>query len=161
MGDANQLAVAAQLEIGQLESELTRQFVTMRIAGQLFGIPVLVVRDVLKEQAITRIPLSAGEIEGAINLRGRIVTAINMHKRLGVERADDHQLMHVVVDFNEDQYSLLVDEVGEVLTLALDEFDSNPANLEAGWQQISLGVFRLKDELLLILNIENLLNLKA
>ncbi len=159
MSDTNLATVDVGSSLLQdVDNKYTRQFVTMKVDGQLFGIPVLSVRDILKEQPITHIPLASPEIEGAINLRGRIVTVINMHKRLGME-GNRGASMHVVVDHNDDQYSLIVDEVGEVLSLSLNDFESNPANLTANWQQISTGVFRLQGELLLILNIETLLNL--
>src|SRR5271165_5037882 len=93
-------------------------FVTMFIEGQMFGIPVLVVQDVLGPQRITRIPLAPPEVAGSLNLRGRIVTAIDVRLCLGLEkRPADVQGMSVVVDHGGEFYSLIVDNVGEVLTL--------------------------------------------
>ena len=96
----------------------SQDFVTMTIEGQLFGIPVLAVQDVLGPQQITKIPLAPPEVAGALNLRGRIVTAIDVRSRLKLvawERGQDS--MSVVVDHDGEFYSLIVDTVGEVLSL--------------------------------------------
>jgi len=135
-----------------------KQFVTMEIDGQLFGIPVITVQDILRDQSITNIPMSKREIRGAINLRGRIVTVVDMRTRLGLKELDlTKDSKHVVIDYKDEQYSFLVDEVGEVLSLSLNDFENNPANLAPNWQEVSLGVYRLESRLLLILNIESLL----
>lgn len=137
----------------------TEDYVTMTVAGQTFGIPVLNVRDVLSPQVITRIPLASVEIAGSLNLRGRIVTAINMRTRLGlpvdgfVERA-----MAVVVEHDDEPFSLLVDEVGEVLSLPICERQNVPATLDARWRDVSQGIYRLEDRLLLILSVTSVLN---
>src|SRR5688572_3433820 len=103
------------------ESQGTREFVSMTVAGQLFGIPVLTVQDVLGEQRITRVPLALPEVAGTLNLRGRIVTAIDMRRRLGLEaRPPEITGMNVVVDRAGELYSLIVDSVGEVLSLDAD-----------------------------------------
>lgn len=136
----------------------TEDYVTMTIGGQSFGIPVLNVRDVLSPQTITRIPLAAPEIAGSLNLRGRIVTAINMRTRLGlpsegfVERA-----MAVVVEHDDEPFSLLVDEVGEVLSVPLRRRESVPATLDERWREVSQGIYRLDDRLLLVLSVTSVL----
>lgn len=136
----------------------SKQFVTMIIDGQLFGIPVLTVQDILRPQKITNIPLVSSEIMGTINLRGRIVTVINTRKRLGAADNDNSDsCMHVVVDNKGEQYSLVVDKVGEVLNLSLDDFESTPANLSSMWQDVSLGVYRLDKEIMVVLDIESML----
>ncbi len=93
-------------------------FVTMRIDQQLFGIPVKNVRDVLREQKITSIPLSAPEVAGSLNLRGRIVTVINLRCRLRLgEKQNSDKNMFVVVEYKNELFSLVVDSVGEVMTV--------------------------------------------
>ncbi len=135
-----------------------KQFVTMRIDGQLFGIAVLNVQDVLRPLKITKIPLAPQEILGSINLRGKIVTVIDMRNRLGIAPLDSgNKSMHIVVDQAGEQYSFVVDSVGEVMNLPSDKFERNPANLSEKWQIVSLGVYRLKDELLIVLDIKNIL----
>ena len=137
----------------------SQEFVTMTIHGQLFGIPVLSVQDVLGPQKITRIPLASGEVAGALNLRGRIVTAIDVRRRLGLPpNEDDAKSMSVVVDFRGELYSLIIDSVGEVLSLPTDSFERNPATLDPAWREVSLGVHRLEKQLLVILDVARLLS---
>jgi purine-binding chemotaxis protein CheW len=134
-------------------------FVTLTVADQLCGIPVLGVRDVLGEQVITRIPLASPEIAGSLNLRGRIVTAIDVRTRLGMgRRAADQPGMSVVVEHSNEFYSLMVDAVGEVLTLSSKEFERNPATLDPKWREISQGIFRLENQLLVVLDVDRLLD---
>ena len=105
----------------------TQQFVTLTIAGQLFGVPVLAVQDVLAQQKITPVPLASPEVAGALNLRGRIVTAIDMRTRLDLPpRGEGEECMYVVVEHGAELYSLMIDSVGEVLTLPVDQFEPPP-----------------------------------
>ena len=91
-----------------------QDYVTIHIADQLFGIPVLQVHDVLRGLKLTRIPLAPPEVAGALNLRGRIVTAINVRKRLGLpDLAIDSEGMSIVVEHHGEPYSLMIDNVGE------------------------------------------------
>lgn len=144
---------------GPAESGESREFVTMTIHGQLFGIPVLTVQDVLGPQKITRIPLASPEVAGALNLRGRIVTAIDVRKRLGLPKAEDGaKSMSVVVDHGGELYSLIIDSVGEVLSLPAESFERNPATLDAAWREVSGGVYRLKEQLLVVLDVARLLS---
>ena len=139
----------------------SQDFVTMTIYNQLFGIPVLTVQDVLGPQKITRIPLASPEVAGALNLRGRIVTAIDVRKHLGLPAASEGSVsMSVVVDFHGELYSLIIDSVGEVLSLPANSFERNPATLDAAWREISTGVYRLKDQLLVVLDVARLLTFK-
>lgn len=128
------------------------QLVTMRIAGQLLGIPIRDVREIMLEQKITPIPLVSEEITGALNLRGRIVTAIDIRRRLQLPvRTPDMACMFVVVEFRDELYSLVVDSVGDVLTISTAQIQENPPNLEATWRNVSSGVYRLEQELLVML----------
>lgn len=137
-----------------LDLSRTEDFVTMTIGGQTFGVPVLDVRDVLGPQRITRVPLAPPEIAGSLNLRGRIVTAVNMRQRLGLAPAErPEEAMAVVVEHEDEHFSLLVDEVGEVLRLSERQKDHNPATLDPQWRQIADGLYRLEGNLLIVLNI--------
>ena len=138
-------------------SDAERDFVTARVGGQLFGIPVLAVRDILGPQRLASIPLAPPEIAGALNLRGRIVTAIDLRRRLGLDPADRRKSMSVVVDHHGELYSLLIDEVGEVLSAPADAFERNPPTMEGRWREVSVGIFRLRERLLVILDVERLL----
>lgn len=151
---------AASGKLGRTEDQ--RDFVSVTISDQLFGIPVLQVQDVLGSQRITRIPLAPAEVAGSLNLRGRIVTAIDIRTRLGLPpRADGQQAMSVVVDYGGELYSLLVDAVGEVLSLAGSEAERNPATLDPIWRELSAGIFRLDGKLLIVLDVARVLDFSA
>lgn len=137
----------------------SQDFVTMTIADQLFGIPVLQVQDVLGHQKITRIPLAPPEVAGSLNLRGRIVTAIDVRLRLQLPpRPKDRPGMSIVVDLRGELYSLMVDSVGEVLSLSNDDYERNPATLDPRWREVSTGIFRLNNQLMVVLDVPRLLN---
>ena len=105
-------------------------FVTMTVAGQSFGIPVLKVQDVLGPQRIAHVPLAPPEILGSLNLRGRIVTAIDVRTRLAMPaRGDGEQSMSVVVEHEGELYSLVIDKVGEVMTLPASDYERTPSTL--------------------------------
>ncbi len=133
--------------------------VTLSVADQLCGIPVLEVRDVLGPQPITRIPLAAPAISGSLNLRGRIVTAIDLRRRLRLpDRAVEAQPMSVVVERGGELYALLVDQVAEVMALAPDKFEEHPPTLAEAWKAVSAGIYRLDGALLLQLDVGRLLS---
>jgi purine-binding chemotaxis protein CheW len=133
-------------------------FLTMTVAGQGCAVPVLLVRDVLGPQPITRIPLAPAEVAGSLNLRGRIVTAVDLRLRLGLPpRAAGTQPMSVVVEQAGELYSLQVDEVGEVMPLPAAGFEPNPPTLDAFWREVSRGVQRQEDRLLIALEIDRVL----
>ena len=139
----------------------SREYVTMTVADQLFGIPVLTVQDVLGPQRITRIPLAPPEIAGALNLRGRIVTAIDVRRRLALPpRSADTSSMSVVVDHKGELYSLIVDAVGEVMSLPVESYERNPATLDPRWREVSGGIYRLKGKLLVVLEVARLLEMR-
>jgi len=145
----------------EIEGVATREFVTMIIEGQLFGIPVLQVQDVLGPQKITRVPLAPKEIAGSLNLRGRIVTAIDVRTRLSLpSNKESEKNMSVVVDHGGEFYSLIVDQVGEVMALPASDYEKTPATLDDRWREVSDGVYRLKDTLLIVLDVKRLLRLE-
>lgn len=135
-------------------------FVTLTIADQLCGIPVAAVRDILREQPITRIPLAPPEVAGSLNLRGRIVTAIDLRKRLTLPLAPTgSRPMSVVTEQDGEFYALLVDRVCEVLNPDITCFEENPTTLPQILAQYCSGVYRLDHRLLLLLNLKKLLAL--
>ena len=143
-----------------LSTEDHEEFVTMFIEGQMFGIPVLMVQDVLGPQKITRIPLAPPEVAGSLNLRGRIVTAIDVRLRLRLPRRQEGSgdAMSVVVDMRGELYSLRVDSVGEVLSLPAAKFERNPPTLDPLWREFSTGIYRLENKLLVVLDVPRLLD---
>lgn len=137
----------------------TQDFVTILIADQWFGIPVLGVQEVLGPQDIARVPLAPDEVAGSLNLRGRIATAIELRKRLGMpSREEGQNEMSIVVDRKGELYSLVIDSVGEVLTVTPAQFERNPPTLEPEVREISQGIYRLEDKLLVVLDVDRLLN---
>lgn len=145
----------------RVERRRMLDYVTMTVAGQMFGIPVLQVRDVLGPQRITCIPLAPPEVAGALNLRGRIVTAIDVRVRLGLAPrapAEARDSMSVVVEQGGEPYSLLVDGVGEVLSVPARDFEPNPSTLDPLWRDLSAGIYRLPDRLLVALDVSRLLS---
>lgn len=141
------------------ETGTAKEFLTMLVAGQLFGIPVLQVQDVLGERPITKVPLAPKEVAGAMNLRGRIVTAINLRHRLRMPNIEEgKKTMYIVVEHQGELYSLIVDTVGDVLALPDKYFEKTPATLDAAWREMSLGIYRLKGQLLVILDVPSMLS---
>jgi purine-binding chemotaxis protein CheW len=138
---------------------LGRQFVTIRLGGQMFGLPIERVQDVFMPDNFTFVPLARNQIAGVLNLRGRILTAIDLSKVLDVgavnETNDERPAVSVI--YANESYGLLTDIIGEVVTLT-DEFaEPNPVNLDAEWARVSIGTYRLENELLVILNVDSLI----
>ena len=135
---------------GVVNSDAASLMLTLSVAGQLCAVPVLAVRDVLGVQTITRIPLAPREVAGSLNLRGR----------LGLPPREPGQVaMSVVVEVGGELYSLLADQVGEVLSLHMEERSPNPQTLDASWKEFSLGVHRQGKQLLVLLDVDQLLAL--
>lgn len=151
----NDLVVREDLSVVTTGSQ---DFVTIKVEGQTLGIPVLAVHDVLNAQQITQIPRSPDWVSGVLNLRGRIVTAIDLRRRLGLPPLEEgKKSMSVVVEHNEEPYSLQIDTVGEVLSLDDQLFERNPVTLDPRWREVSRGIYRLEGELLPILDVDRLL----
>lgn len=142
------------------ELQATRQYATFFVEGLFFGVDVLQVQEVLRYQEMTRVPLAPDVIEGLINLRGQIVTAVDMRRRLHLQpRADGQTPMNAVVRTEEGAVSLLVDEIGDVVEVDTAAFESTPENVDPAARELLLGVYKLKDRLLLILDTEKTIDL--
>jgi purine-binding chemotaxis protein CheW len=135
-------------------------YVTFTTAGQLFGLPIERVQDVFKPARITRVPLAGPQIAGVLNLRGRIVTAIHLCNRLGLDGAAPPPTpMAIGIESGNESFGLLVDAVGEVLRLPESELEENPINLDRKLARVSAGVHRLDDQLLVVLDVDRVLDL--
>lgn len=136
-----------------------QEYLTMFIDDQIFGIPVLQIQDVLKQQTITKIPLAPDEVAGSLNLRGRIVTAIDLRCKLGMPATEDseHTSMSVVVEHDNELYSLIIDRVGDVLKLKEDSYEPTPATLDKVWKDIASGIHRLDTALLIVVDVSKLI----
>jgi purine-binding chemotaxis protein CheW len=129
-----------------------QQFCTFYLDGLLFGIEVEKVQEVIRHQSMTRVPLSPKLIGGLINLRGQIVTAIDLRLRLGLpERKPDELPMNVVARSEDGAVSLLVDEIGDVLEVQEQQFEDVPQTMRQG-RDLIRGVYKLPDRLLLVLD---------
>jgi purine-binding chemotaxis protein CheW len=136
------------------------QFSTFYVADLFFGVDVLHVQEVLRSQQMTSVPQAPGVIEGLINLRGQIVTAIDMRRRLGLpQRAGGQAPMNIVVRTLDGAVSLLVDEIGDVLDMDVATYERPPQNLDAAAKELIRGVYKLKDRLLLVLDEEKTVDL--
>jgi purine-binding chemotaxis protein CheW len=139
-----------------------KEYVTAVIGGQLFGLPILRVQDVFTPERLTRVPLAPAEIAGVLNLRGRIVTLIDMRGRLGLApRADDGASMAIGVEARGESYGLLIDSIGEVLKLDDSSREPNPINLDPRLAQVSAGIHRLDGQLLLLVDVDRVLDIGA
>lgn len=134
-------------------SATSRQFCTFFLNGWFFGVEVLRVQEVLRSQPMTRVPLSPPTVRGLINLRGQIVTALDLRERLALPpRADGRPPMNIVVRSDDGAVSLLVDEIGDVVEIADDIFERPPETLTGAARELVRGVYKMKDRLLLILD---------
>ena len=137
------------------------EYVTVMIGDQLFGLPISRVQDVFVPDRLTRVPLAPPEVAGILNLRGRIVTVIDMRCRLdlGMHPAAE-PMMAIGIELKGESYGLLVDSVGEVMKLAKHACEAKPANLEARLARVAAGVYRLEAQLLVVLDVDRVLEMK-
>jgi purine-binding chemotaxis protein CheW len=134
------------------------EFVTVTVAGQMLGLPINRVHDVFVVSEMTTVPLAQSEIAGLLNLRGRVVTAVSLRRRLGLkEKHDIERRMAVGLENHGEAYGLLVDEVGEVLKLDPEEMQPNPVHMDRRWVGLSQGVHQLQGELLIVLDVDAVL----
>ncbi len=140
----------------------TKQFCTFLLNGLFFGVEVLKVQEVIRYQAMTRVPMVPSMIKGLINLRGQIVTAIDLRRRFDFEpRGGDELPMNVVIRTDDGAVSLLVDEMGDVMELSEEDFEGPPEPLQGLARDLVLGVYKLKERLLLILDVERTVTIPA
>jgi purine-binding chemotaxis protein CheW len=137
------------------------EYVTVMVDEQMFGLPIDRVHDVFIASSLTDVPLAPREIVGLLNLRGRVVTAMCMRRRLGLpDRKEDGRNMAVGLEHKGESYGLLVDQVGEVMKLGADTHEPNPVHMDKRWVKLSRGVHRLDDKLLVILDVDAVLSLE-
>jgi purine-binding chemotaxis protein CheW len=134
-------------------------FVTVVTAGQLFGLPLDRVRDVFVPRGLSLVPLAPPEVTGLLNLRGRIVTAIDLRRRLGLPALAEGISIAIGIEERGELYGLIVDRVGDVLTLDRTTYEPNPVNLDQRWAQVCAGVHRLEHELMVVLDVDKVLDL--
>ena len=137
-------------------------YVTLVLAGQLCGVPVMGVRDILREQPIARVPLAPPDIAGSLNLRGRIVTAVDLRRRLQLPAlSSEARPMAVVTEHQGELYALLVDQVCEVIWPDQALFEPTLMTLPAAWSRYCTGLYRLETHLMIVLDLTRLVSLSA
>jgi purine-binding chemotaxis protein CheW len=143
-------------------SQNSKQYCTFFLNGLFFGVEVLNIQEVLRYQQMTRVPLAPATVQGLINLRGQIVTAIDLRHRLELPaRAGSVLPMNVVVRSEDGAISLLVDEIGDVVEIDDEAFESPPETLRGVARDLIKGVYKLKERLLLVLDTERTVNLSG
>ncbi len=131
------------------------QFCTFYLDKLLFGVELKGVQEVMRSLGMTRVPLAPQEVSGLINLRGQIVTAVDLRRRLELEAAPaGARVMNVVVRSEDGAVSLLVDEIGDVVEVDENSFEPPPETLRGSVRTIILGVHKLNDRLMHVLDIE-------
>jgi purine-binding chemotaxis protein CheW len=135
-----------------------RQYCTFYLDRYFFGIDVRKVQEIIRYQEMTRVPLAPSVVRGLINLRGQIVTAIDLRRRLDMsDRPTEQQPINVVVQTDDGAVSMLVDEIGDVLQVSEESFEHPPETLRGRARQMIRGAYKLDDRLLLLLDIEKVL----
>ncbi len=137
-----------------------RQFCTFYLGDLYLGIEVLNVQEVIQQQEMTRVPLAAPAVSGLINLRGEIVTAIDLRHRLRLApRPEGNPAMNVVIRTSDGAVSLLVDEIGDVIEPSADSFEPTAESVDEAAQGLIRGVYKLSDRLMLILDVDRAIGL--
>ncbi len=136
----------------------TIEYVTAIIGGQLFGLPIARVQDVFAPQKVTRVPLAGYEVAGVLNLRGRIVTVVDLRRQLGLPVSDDDIApMAIGIEYRGESIGMLIDVVGEVLKLDADSHEGNPINLDPRLARVAAGVHRLDAQIMIVLDVDRAL----
>jgi len=138
------------------------EYVTVMIGDHLFGLPISRVQDVFVPDGLTQVPLAPPEVAGILNLRGRVVTAIEMRARLELApRQAGHPVMAIGIELKGDSYGLLVDTVGEVMQLRNNASEAKPANLDPCLARVAACVYRLEDQLMVVLDVDRVLDINS
>ncbi len=143
-----------------LAGKTSQQFTTFTLDGHLFGVEVETVQEVIRYQETTRVPLAPGSIGGLINLRGQVITALDLRHRLGMRERPEGQLpMNVVVRTEDGAVSLLVDQIGEVIETNAQHFEQPPDTVTAKARDLIRGAYKLDRTLLLALDVPRTVDL--
>jgi purine-binding chemotaxis protein CheW len=138
-----------------------KKFLNVHVENQTLGIPTLAIQDVLQGLKIVPVPLAPAHVAGLLNLRGRIVVAIDVRASIGLPPLNNshRKTYNVIVSHKDEFFSLLVDSVGEITEILPEQIEKNPDNLTQRWKAISHGIYKFKDKLLIIANIQKLIGL--
>jgi purine-binding chemotaxis protein CheW len=143
-----------------LASDARVDYLTFRVAGAHFAVRAVEVRDVLRLQSLTTVPLAQKEVAGLMNLRGHVVTAIDLATRLGLPASGSVQRMSIVIERGNEAYCFIVDGVGDVIGIEANEVEINPASMDQRWAGLSRGVFKKEHDLVVLLDIDAVLDFR-
>jgi purine-binding chemotaxis protein CheW len=139
-----------------------KQFCTFYLDNHIFGVKVEQVQKVFRYQEVTKVPLAPPVVRGLINLRGQIITAIDLRRRLGMAPQPEDKLpMNVLLRTEDGVVSLLVDEIGDVLEVSEEGYERSPETIPQEFRELVLGVYKVQCKLLLILDSEKAVNVNA
>jgi purine-binding chemotaxis protein CheW len=136
------------------------QLCGFKIGGGYYAIPVLEVQEVVRPQALSKVPMAPDYIDGLINLRGQVVTSINLRKLFSIPGDDPEEIMNVIVRSQDSLYSLVVDEILDVIDVEKKSFAETPETLDKKVRKYIDGVYKLQDKLLILLSLDKLLNIE-
>ncbi len=148
------------VQSNSLSSEVV-QLCGFKIGGGYYAVPVLEVQEVVKPQVLTTVPLAPEYIDGLINLRGQVVTAINLRKLFKIDGEAPEEFMNIIVRNEDSLYSLVVDEIMDVMDVETKTFEETPDTLDAEIKKYIKGVYKLEGKLLVLLSLEKLLNIEV
>jgi len=140
--------------------QIFNEYVTAMVGGQLFGLPIRRVQDVFLPDRLTRVPLASPDIAGLINLRGHMKARVDGGIGQSLSRRNETP-MAIGVELGGESYGLLIDSVGEVMSLDAATLERNPINLDARLAAVSSGIYRLQEQLLLVLDVDRVLAIDA
>ena len=141
---------------------MEKQICTFYLGKYYFGLDVLEVQEVFRCQELTKAPLAPEEVSGLINLRGQIITAVNLRRRFNMEPLPAGVVpMNVVVRMQEEVVGLLVDRIGDVMEVSDELYEPAPKNIQESVRELVAGVYKLKDRMLMILDAKNVLQVNA
>lgn len=145
---------------GANAATLDNQLLTFYLDQQIFGIPVKYIKDIFKSTEITKVPLAPPEVAGVVNLRGHIVTAIDLRHKLCIALSEDERqtTMNIAVDVGEEMYSFIVDKVADVAMFSKKDFEKNPTTLDEKLKELSMGIYKLEGKLLIVLDVKKIIN---
>lgn len=136
----------------------THEYLTFQLRDQTFGVSVPQVNDVLMHHRIRKTPLAPSSVAGLMNLRGRIVTALDVRACLAQPpRADNEDSLIIVIERKNELFGLIIDAVGDVVQMDPDTFEDVPATLDEAWRSVTSGIYKLKEEIIVILDTGRLL----
>jgi len=154
------MANVIQAKASKSSSEPT-ELLTCLVGEQWIGIRVQNVREVVTKQLRTEMPLSPECVMGLINLRGKVITEIEVRTVVGLPTRPEGMPLHVAIveTGNGEDFGLIVDDVGEVVELDLDNFESTPRSLGAVWVQVSEGVMKQQSRVIVVVNVDRFISL--